>query len=324
MAGKRTTFIATVLNEELSIERFLNSLHDQTVQPDEIIIADGGSADDTVKLTKDFSKKYSLPVRVLHRAGNRAIGRNFAIKNASHEYILCADAGCILDKDWVKNITKPIENGKANVVAGYYKGKAETIFQECIVPYILIMPDKVNQGTFLPATRSMAFTKAVWKKVGGFPEKYSHNEDYVFARKLKKEQAKIVFSKDSIVYWIPPKTIRQVFRTFWRFAYGDAEAGIIRPKVVLIFLRYLIGILLNILYFYTHNSVILLTFTFLLLTYITWSIQKNYNYVRKPQALYLLPFMQILTDIAVISGSILGIIHYRWDTQRKPYQESVG
>ena len=29
-------------------------------------------------------------------------------------------------------------------VAGYYRAKAKTIFEKCIIPYVLVMPDKVN------------------------------------------------------------------------------------------------------------------------------------------------------------------------------------
>ncbi|MFN8376809.1 MAG: glycosyltransferase [Anaerolineae bacterium] len=43
------TLITTVLNEGDNIRRLLDSLRTQTRQPDEIVIVDGGSRDDTVR-----------------------------------------------------------------------------------------------------------------------------------------------------------------------------------------------------------------------------------------------------------------------------------
>ena len=66
------------------------------------------------------------------------------------------------------------------------------------------MEDKIKEE-FLPATRSMAFRKEVWKKIGGFDENLSHNEDYAFANKIKKLGFKIKFVQDAVVNWIPRK-----------------------------------------------------------------------------------------------------------------------
>src|SRR6185437_12673858 len=134
--------------------------------------------------------------------------RNEAIRHATGDVIVCTDAGNILDKDWVEKITEPFEvlsktephpspllkgegiNKNIDVVAGYYEAIARTVFQKCVVPYAFVMPDKVDPNNFLPATRSVAFTKKIWEKVGGFDERLSHNEDYAFAKALQKVKAK--------------------------------------------------------------------------------------------------------------------------------------
>ncbi|HUD44028.1 MAG TPA: glycosyltransferase [Patescibacteria group bacterium] len=308
MKAQKTTFIATVLNEEKTIRKFLLSIFNQTIQPDEIIITDGGSKDKTVEIIKKFSKENKYPIVVLEKKGNRAVGRNFAIEKAKNDIIFCSDAGCVLDKNWMKNISKPLENKKVEVVAGYYRGKATNVFQKCIIPYVLVMPDKVTPKSFLPATRSMVFKKSIWKKVGGFPEKYSHNEDYVFAKRLKKIGAIIIFVESAFVYWIPPQNLFKTYRMFLRFAYGDMEAGIIRPKVILIFLRYFFAIALFSFGIHYHSLFILYSLFFILILYLIWSINKNYRYVSDIRALYVLPFLQIVSDVAVLTGTILGLI----------------
>jgi glycosyltransferase involved in cell wall biosynthesis len=309
----RVSFITTVYNEGSTIKFLLQSLFAQSRFPDEIIIVDGGSTDDTIYEISCFKFPISnkkTKIKLIFKKGNRSVGRNEAIKRATGEIIVCSDAGCVLDKDWIKNIIKPFNDPKVDVVAGYYEGKAKSIFEKCLIPYVLVMPDKANGDNFLPATRSMAFKKSIWKKVGGFPEKLSNNEDYVFANTLKETNANIAFEKKAIVYWIPRNNIGDAFAMFYRFAKGDAESHIYRPKVSLIFLRYIIGIVLIIIYALLKSHLILNTLYIILFAYVLWSIIKNYKYVKDVRAIFLLPIIQITSDIAVISGTISGIISF--------------
>ncbi|MBI2430717.1 MAG: glycosyltransferase [Candidatus Levybacteria bacterium] len=310
----KISFITTVFNEEATVEALLESIIRQSRMPDEVIIVDGGSTDATASIISNFTKTFTSEEsksllrhhprwKTITKKGNRAVGRNEAIRQASGDVIVSSDAGCVLDKDWVKNITEPFKNKDVDVVAGYYKGMPRTIFQKCLVPYVLVMPDKVDPQNFLPASRSMAFTKKIWEKAGGFPEKYSSNEDFVFAKRLKEISAKIVFAKDAILYWMPRKNLKEAFAMFFRFAYGDAQAGILRPKVFLIFLRYFLGVLLLLSYINAFYVVVIL--------YTVWSIWKNYRYAKKWQAIFILPILQIVSDMAVLLGTIWGIQNKR-------------
>lgn len=309
----KTTFISTVFNEEKNITDLLVSIYSQSKLPDEIIIVDGGSTDKTISKMRGFKKHLNkrqekVEFKIIVKNGNRSIGRNEAINKSKGEIIVCSDSGNILKNDWFKNIIKPFNNKSIDVVAGYYKSKAETIFQKCIVPYVFVMPDKVNKKSFLPATRSIAFTKLIWKKVGGFNESLSHNEDYAFAKQLKEKGAKIVFAQDAVVSWIPRNTFKEAFIMFFRFAYGDAEAGIVRKKVMLLFMRYIIGFVLLLASLLYKNTTCALFLSLLVVLYVLWSIKKNYKYINNRKALYLLPELQFLSDIAVLAGTSLGIL----------------
>src|SRR5271156_6757045 len=92
----KLALISTVYNEGESIERWINALRKQTAQPDEFVIVDGGSTDETVlRLKEGFAKEGFAAPRIIVQPCNIAQGRNLAIKNTSHDLIVSLDAGSI-------------------------------------------------------------------------------------------------------------------------------------------------------------------------------------------------------------------------------------
>lgn len=312
----KTSCIITVYNEEETIILLLHSLFHQSIMPNEIIIVDAGSTDRTLQRIRNFEfgnwkKKHTTKLKIFVQNGNRAVGRNYAIKKTTGNIILCIDAGCYLDKDWVKHILAPFTNTAVDVVAGFYRGESKNIFQECLIPYVLIMPDQVDEKSFLPSSRSMAFKKSIWKKLDGFPEQFDRNEDYVFAKRLQKAHANIVFAKNAIVYWFPRENLSKAFWMFFHFAAGDAQAKIFRPKVILLFIRYILGIVFFIAFLLTKNYVLLYFVYSLVVLYIVWAIIKNFRYIGAWQAFLLLPVIQFTADIAVLLGTVNGLVKHQ-------------
>ena len=302
------SFIATIYNESDSIKLFLNSLLSQSMQPDEIVIVDAGSEDNTVGVVKSILNEGKIPWKVFQKKGNRSIGRNEAVKRATGNIIVASDAGCILNKNWLKNITYPFKDKSISVVAGYYLPKTNSVFEKCLAAYTCVMPDKLNKVNYLPSSRSVAFRKSAWKKVGGYPEELDTCEDLVFARNLKKSGLRFYVEDKSIVYWPQRKNLHEAFRQFYGYAKGDGQARYIRPQTPLLFGRYLVGLFLAVGGLIFHIDQMYISLLVLLLLYLLWVIQKNYRYVRVSEALFWLPILQITSDIAVMKGTFTGCL----------------
>lgn len=302
------SLIITVLNEAETLPQLWHSILAQTHTPDEVIVVDGGSHDDTVKVLQELAAPVSeFATQILVKKGNRSVGRNTAIQQATSQLIACTDAGCILQPTWLAELLKKQTATQADVVAGYYEGLVSTSWQAAVVPYVLVMPDRLPQPPeiFLPATRSMLCTKNAWKKVGGFDETLSDNEDFAFAHALKNAGFTMSFAPQAIVAWVPPTSWWATANMFFRFARGDMQAQLWRPKVGLIFARYLLFVLLLLLSWLTHNPILLGILLTVMISYLGWSIQKNYRYAKT--GWWWLPLLQLTADAAVMSGTLAGV-----------------
>ena len=69
MVAPRVSLIITVRNEESALPALLNSLQKQERRPDEIVIADGGSTDETIPLFRAFASEHAARHSVLDLPG---------------------------------------------------------------------------------------------------------------------------------------------------------------------------------------------------------------------------------------------------------------
>jgi len=311
----KLSLVITIFNEEKTLHQLLTAIEKQTLTPTEILITDGGSSDNSLKILKKFQQQkfFKNKLKIFTKYGNRSIGRNWAIKQTTNELIAITDAGCIPQNNWLEKLAEKYQQTNSPVVAGYYYGLATNNFEQAVIPYVLVMPDRVKENNFLPATRSMLITKEAWKKVGGFDESLNHNEDYDFAHKLVQAKIQISFAKDAQVGWLPRTNLRSFTKMIYRFAYGDAEANLFRPKVALIFARYFLLLLLLFFIFLNYLfkfSLLLSNFWLMVLilfffSYCLWAIKKNLKYAKT--GWYWLPALQFTSDLAVITGTVTGL-----------------
>ena len=302
----KVSFVATVLNEEENILKLLDSLEIQTKKPDEVIIVDGGSKDSTVKLVKSFASESLLNYRILEEKSNRARGRNLGIGRASGEVVAVSDAGCVLSKHWLERITKPLIEGKVDAVAGFYRMKKNTIFTHCSAPFFGPMSHNIDRKTFLPSSRSIAFTKAAWKKVHGYPTSvHSAAEDSVFAQLLFDDPViKMVTHTSALVEWSQPDNFKKFFTDIGKHVKGDLEAGYSPhlKKNALVAIRYALAVPLILATVISGSQTMAVITWFLVVIYLIYPSLKFIRLVSHPLHPVYFAALQITADVAVLTA----------------------
>lgn len=232
------SIIATVLNEAEDIGRLVNSLFRQDPAPAEIIIVDGGSTDGTWQWLEDAARTHAnlLPIRdescnLKNCPGPVSRGRNVAIAAAKSEIIACVDAGCTYAPDWIERIAAPLMDGSAQyVLGGSCLDAVDPTVWDIASSHFLGVRISESTPSKSCTARSMAFTKDLWRRVGGFPETVLLGEDTLFdleARRLTQP----VFVEGAKAIYRPHNTLLSASRQLARYATSDGILGVRRARL---------------------------------------------------------------------------------------------
>jgi glycosyltransferase involved in cell wall biosynthesis len=225
---ENVSVVITVKNEGHSIEAFLNALLNQSRVPDEIVISDGGSTDGTAGAIRRAMAADSSRLRLIEAPGtNIAEGRNRAIASCSGPIVAVTDAGTKPRPDWLERLVRPLESDPSiGVSGGFFEPGGATLLQRSIAVVITPQLPEVSPDSFLPSSRSVAFRRVWWERAGGYPEWLDYCEDIVFDLELKRAGAEVAHAPDARVVWSPAPNLRAFARQYYRYARGDAKAGL--------------------------------------------------------------------------------------------------
>lgn len=168
MCKDRISIALATYNGGLFLREQLDSLYKQTRVPDEIIVSDDGSTDDTITILEEYHKKYGLNYYVNNQS--HGINNNFerAIRKCSGDYIMISDQDDIwfpnkiqVSLDKIKEIEKDkpalvssqnyVIDGQGNVVEKRLKITKDTF----TCADTLLQPDGVTRGCSLMFNRKL-------------------------------------------------------------------------------------------------------------------------------------------------------------------------
>jgi glycosyltransferase involved in cell wall biosynthesis len=219
------SLICTVRDEADNIAALLDSMLVQSRPPDEIVINDCLSRDATPAIVRAYAAR-DPRVRLVFGGHNISSGRNSAVRAARGDLIACTDAGLTLDCAWLAAIIAPLEAGAADLVGGFFRPAPCSLFELTLGAVNYRDPAEIDPAKFLPFGKSMAFRRALWERVGGFPEQLSHCEDLVFAMAAERAGFRRAFAPDAVVHFRPRPSLAAFARQYYLYGRGDGLAGL--------------------------------------------------------------------------------------------------
>lgn len=219
----KITLITTVLNDEKGINELFDALLNQSIQPDEIIVVDGGSKDKTITTVESYIAKFNRIIILQASNTNISQGRNLAISNASYPIIVVTDAGCRPEKKWLFEITKPLlDSNEVDAVSSKVIAETSSVLEH--YSGLLSLPDhSTKEQEELFYGRGSAFRKMLWEQVGGYPEWLYTAEDSLFALAAKKRGFSIIHNPKAIIYWRPRNSLLKIAKMFFLYGKGNGR-----------------------------------------------------------------------------------------------------
>ncbi|MBO0610928.1 glycosyltransferase [Myceligenerans salitolerans] len=237
----QVSLVMTVLNEEHGLPAFLESLSAQTLLPDELVVVDGGSTDETVSVLESWGTTAPVKLTVIEAAGaNISEGRNLAIERAQHEVIAVTDAGTCLDAGWLEALVAA-KRDDVDVVAGFFEPMWNSWNERLFATVLMPLRDEIDPATFLPSSRSLLVTRDAWRAASGYPEWLDYCEDLVFDLAMKRAGLRFVFEPGAIARWSARDGWRAYAKQYYRYARGDGKSGLWPRRHALRYATYAAG-----------------------------------------------------------------------------------
>ena len=221
-----------VLNEGASIDACLQSLADQDYRgPMEILVADGGSSDDTLD-------RLGLWVDRLHRLRIfenperlQSAGLNLLADVAHSEILIRADAHTLYAPDYVSRSVAVLADVPGAAVGGPMVPEGRSDFGKAVA-VAFRSPLAIGPARFHHANRVTeadtvylgAMRKDTWDSLSGMrtlPSRVAEDADFYY--RLRKTGGKVLVDPAIATVYRPRETVTDLWRQFYRYGLGKAD-----------------------------------------------------------------------------------------------------
>jgi glycosyltransferase involved in cell wall biosynthesis len=177
------SIIIPTLNEEKYLPKLLESIKNQTVQPQEVIVSDSDSKDKTVEIAKKF--KCNI-VEEKSLEGSPAKGRNMGAGAATQKLLLFLDSDVVLPANFLEAALKEIEEKKLDAASCFIIPSSQKIIYRigsALVNYFFLLA-----SVFSPHAGGYCIfiKKELHEKIHGFDESLILGEDHDCVKRASK------------------------------------------------------------------------------------------------------------------------------------------
>ena len=226
MKNTNISIYVPVYNGEKTIERCINSVLEQSIKPNNILILNDSSNDNTLKILKN----YEGLIHIKSNTNNLGLShsRNIAVNELKTRYIASVDADVELDKNWLEILYSSILKNDATLAGGRmyekYINNPFNLWRSLRIGQQWGDKD-LNDPSFIFGCNNILDTERIEKKkIYLFEGDYfkTNGEDLEFCKYLKKKNLKLFYSSKAICHHLQNDDAESLSNRYWRYKYyGD-------------------------------------------------------------------------------------------------------
>ncbi len=205
----KVSIVVASYNSQDTIEECLKSILAQNYPKDafEVIVMDGESKDNTVKIAQQF------PIKVLSIRLNCPAAYNYAMKIVAYPILGFIDADAKIEPDWLKKVTPHLaEPGVAGVSGSIETWNADNPWARSIGYELKSRYRRIGKYTGRIATMNLLLKKSVIEEVGGWDEKLPSQYDTDFGFRMSGRGYKIAYEPTAVCYHFNRPTLKAFYR----------------------------------------------------------------------------------------------------------------
>jgi glycosyltransferase involved in cell wall biosynthesis len=188
--------VIPALNEENFLPLLLEDLKKQKFKNFEVVIVDGSSTDETIKVAKYFDKNLNLKTFVVKKR-NVSFQRNFGAEKSIGKYILFIDADTRIKSDFLLKANKIIQSKKYLILLP----KFALTKKDPLANLFIMLSNyaiEISQITSKPFASGGNFIiyKDFFNHISGFNEKLYISEDHDIVTRAKKIGVTAIYCKN--------------------------------------------------------------------------------------------------------------------------------
>lgn len=196
--------VIRAFNEGHHLGKLLAGLEQQTVRPDEIIVVDSGSTDNTVEIAKAAGCRIVTIPKDLFSFGRSL---NYGCEAATGEILLIVSAHVYPIHDgYVDHMTRPFADNKTDIAYGRQVGDHRTKFSESRIMLKWFPEESIwDQGHPFSNNANAAVRKSTWVKYK-YNEELTGLEDLEFAKRVIADGGRVAYVAEAPVVHVHEET----------------------------------------------------------------------------------------------------------------------
>ena len=230
------SIVAPMWNEAEHIEGLVDDIAAQDFAGAiELLVADGGSTDDSLARLRRAGEKQGIDLTVFHNPARFvSSGLNMCIVAARGDLVMRVDCHSRYPSDYVRRCAEASEETGAHNVGGVFVPTGRTPTERAVAsamasPFGGIHWSRHDDGTTRVDVDTVpygAFRPEAFERAGLFDESLVRNQDDEFNLRLRRAGGRIMMDPSIRILYTPRGTLRKVFRQYYE--YGRWKAPVMR------------------------------------------------------------------------------------------------